>query len=204
MNKFIALLVCILYASFFSIQTFGLNKDSISFTNRSRFEFELGYGTISLFTKESPFFNSDELPGGTFHHVNSPVNVYFHFLYNVAKKFGAGISISQMSYNETIYQYIEHYGGDSRIIGHRGYYHMFTIGPVGRSYWFYWKHFAMYTKYGFTFSCSCEDDFRNIVIRPNVSIVGLEIGGDRWRAYCEPLSFISMWPGAHAGIKYLF
>lgn len=61
----------------------------------------------------------------------------------------------------------------------------------------------MYSKSGLTLSIKL-DDGSTLFWPLNFSLVGVEVGGNKWRGYIEPLDLISTWPAAHIGVKYLF
>lgn len=176
----------------FHFPLYGGSADSV-FSHQKRYDIELGYGTPSLIFAIS---NS-----GCCESVESPVSIHAQCMYNLSRHFSLGTSLSYTAYN---YEYHSDDGHGLKL-GESDSYHLFTFGAVVRAYWFYKKHFAMYSKYGITFSRSSETDFDNIPFFPiNISLVGFECGGSHWRAYCEPLNLLSMWPAMHAGVKYLF
>lgn len=170
------------------------------FTNKRRHELSLGFGTPSAMLA---LWNIGD--GGSASY--SPFNLHTQYMYNISKHFSVGACFSYSAYKYKYYAHI--HDGNSCMqgekIGESSYYPMFTFGVTVRAYWFYKKHFAMYSKYGITLSYKNEKSNRGVLFCPyNLSLVGLEFGGKKLRGYCEPLCLISMWPAIHAGVKYLF
>ena len=173
---------------------FAQSNDTI-FTNKHRHELEIGYGTPSFLFAIGNAFTHDN--------IKFPVNIQTQYMYNLTKHFSAGANLTYSAYYKEYYEMGEYCCDVGRKIGESNYYHLFTLGLTGRAYWFYKKHWAMYSKYGLTMSI-ISDDGSTIFWPLNFSLVGVEVGGNKLRGYIEPLNFISTWPAAHIGVKYLF
>lgn len=187
-------ILSLLLAFFQATSTFAQSNDTI-FTNKYRHELEIGYGTPSTMFLIGNFFSHNRS--------GNPVNIHSQYMYHLSKHFSVG---ANLTYSLCYKEYYE-MGDLSSAVGEqrheRDYWHLFTIGLAGRSYWFYRQHWAMYSKYGLTLSIE-SDDGATLLWPLNISLVGIEVGGRHWRGYIEPLTIVSMWPVAQIGVKYLF
>lgn len=169
-----------------SFWAFGQSYED-EFTYVNRHEIEFGYGAAPLM---SLLTHPDY---GTV----TPLNFNLQYMYNVSKHFSVGtiLSYSVLNKEESV----------EGVVMKNKKNHLFSLGLVGRAYWFYKEHFAMYSKYGITLSADTKHNFSDLFFCPiNLSLVGLEYGGEQFRVYVEPLSLCSTWPAAQVGVKYIF
>lgn len=177
----------LLLVFYYATSILAQSNDTI-FTNKHRHELEIGYGTPpSLFLLVNVFSHDK---------TKFPVNIHSQYMYNISKHFSIGANLTYSAY------YQEYYN-DGEKIGESDYYHLFTIGLTARAYWFYKKNWAMYSKYGITLSIKSEGG-SSWFWPLNLSLVGIEVGGKKWRGYIEPLGYITTYPAAQIGVKYLF
>ncbi|MBQ0058146.1 MAG: hypothetical protein KBT20_10865 [Bacteroidales bacterium] len=169
--------------------------DEAAFTNKSRHEVSLGYGTpCFFFDLMSNIFNQND--------VKFPVNIHSQYMYNISKHFSVGASLSYSAYYEELREWKD-CSTSGKKIGRSDFDHLFSFGLTGRAYWFYKSNWAMYSKYGITLTAKTDDN--DLFFLPyNISFVGVEVGRQQWRGYIEPLCLFSTWPSVHAGVKYLF
>ena len=165
----------LLYLLFSNATILAQQSDTV-FTNKSRHEIEIGYGLPPfLFILGSIGTNYNP----------SLVNIHSQYMYNFSKHFSLGANLTYSNCKESF---------DNC--------HFITLGVTGRAYWFYKKHWAMYSKYGLTLSID-DNDGSTFFWPLNFTFVGIEVGGKKWRGYLEPFS-LSTWPIAQIGVKYLF
>lgn len=187
MNRYIFRSSLLLLLLVFHSAIYAQSDDSM-FTHKARHELEIGFGTPSFLFALGEVFTEDN--------VKFPVNIHSQYMYNVSKHFSIGANLTYSNVIEESYNYDEGFSD-------KDYSHLFTFGVTGRAYWFYKKNWAMYSKYGVTLSV-LSNGSSPFFCPLNLSLVGVEAGGKRWRGYIEPLSLISTWPAAQVGVKYLF
>ncbi len=113
--------------------------------------------------------------------------IHAQYLYNVSKHVGLGV-LGVFEYYRT---------SDKSSHGT-----LLSINPTARFYWFNHKHFAMYSKVGAGVLFGFEDGVEAIPMI-NVSLVGMEFGGKRWRGFTE-LFPIGTMGFLNIGIKHSF
>lgn len=188
----------LLILTFCCMPILAQSNDTI-FTNKHRHELEIGFGTAPfVFVLANAFSHRDY--EDYFVDTSYPINLHSQYMYNVSKYFGVGANVSYSTFSEEYYR--EEKGQREEKVGWY-YNHLFTFGLTIRTYWLYKKYWAMYSKYGITLSVGSKGDSARFWPL-NVSLVGVEAGGKRWRGYFEPLNLISTWPSVQIGVKYLF
>ncbi len=111
--------------------------------------------------------------------------IHAQYLYNVSKHVGLGALGIFVYYSDK-----SSHGA------------LFTINPTARFYWFNHKHFAMYSKVGAGVLFGFEDGVEAIPMI-NVSLVGMEFGGKKWRGFTELIPIGTM-GFLNIGLKHSF
>lgn len=114
--------------------------------------------------------------------------VHGQYLYNINKRIGLGVL-----------GVFEYFGASDGRHKHGA---LFSINPTARFYWFNHKHFAMYSKVGVGVLLGLENKVDAIPMI-NVSLVGMEFGGGKWRGFTELLPIGTMGI-LNIGLKHSF
>lgn len=147
----------------------------------SKHEVSLVANTVSLIDIANGMFAHRESNPSSVSKSHYPINIHGRYMYNINSHIAVGA-----------------------LVGYDGYIDSYLYTNVTfRAYWFYKKHFGMYSFIGAGPAVVWRDKSCRVVLSPDLVPVGVDFGGIRLRGFMElcGIGSIGVFSG---GVKYSF